>query len=122
MNSGFHKFLGKEDHEHRKVITYLQLQYPGVLFLHVPNEGRRTPFEQFKFKWLGGKAGFPDFMIFVANKHGNGLAIEMKVKPNKPTDAQKAWLAALHNRNYVAEVCFSFEEAKIVIDNYLKTK
>jgi hypothetical protein len=33
---------------------------------------------------------------------------------------KNAWLAGLYNRNYVAEVCYDFEEAKKVIDNYLK--
>lgn len=117
----FEKFLGPEDHLHRKVVQYLTLQYPGVLFHHSPMEGKRSRFEQFKLKWLGAKAGFPDIFIFAANKRGNGLAIELKVKPNKPTDNQNAWLAGLYNRNYFAEVCYDFEEAKKVIDLYLKS-
>jgi hypothetical protein len=120
MAGGFEKFLGKEDHLHRQVIQYIALQYPGVLFHHSPMEGKRTPFEQFKLKWLGAKSGFPDIFIFAANKRGNGLAIELKVKPNRCTENQNAWLAGLYNRNYVAEVCYDFEEAKKVIDNYLK--
>ena len=119
MPNPFEKFLGHEDHLHRQVITYLAHQYPGVLFHHSPMEGKRSPFEQFKLKWLGAKSGFPDIFIFCANKNGNGLAIKLKVKPNKPTDNQKEWITQLWNRNYRAEVCFSFEEAKSVIDKYL---
>lgn len=118
----FEKYLGPEDHLHRQVINYITAQYPGVLFHHSPMEGKRSRFEQFKLKWLGAKSGFPDLFIFASNRNGNGLAIELKVKPNKPTENQNAWLSALHNRLYVAEVCYSFEEAKKVIDNYLKKK
>ena len=115
----FEKFLGPEDHLHHQVIGFLTAQYPGVLFHHSPMEGRRSKFEQFKLKWLGAKSGFPDLFIFASNRNGNGLAIELKVKPNKCTENQNAWLAALHNRNYKTAVCFSFEEAKAVIEQYL---
>lgn len=114
------KFLGPEDHLHKQVINYLSAQYPGVLFHHSPMEGKRSKFEQFKLKWLGSKSGFPDLFIFAANSNGNGLAIELKVKPNRCTDNQNAWLAALHNRMYKTAVCYTFYEAKVVIDNYLK--
>lgn len=119
MPNPFEKFLGPEDHLHRQVINYLCSQYPGVLFHHSPMEGRRSKFEQFKLKWMGAKSGFPDLMIFCANKNGNGLAIELKVKPNKPTPNQKEWITQLWNRNYRAKICYSFDEAKSVIDKYL---
>jgi len=116
----FEKFLGKEDHLHRQVIQYLTIQYPGVLFHHSPMEGKRSRFEQFKMKWLGAKSGFPDIFIFAANSYYNGMAIELKVKPNKPTENQNAWLAALFNRRYQSVVCYCFDDAKNVIDNYFK--
>lgn len=116
----FEKFLGPEDHLHRQVLNYLSSQYPAVLVHHSPMEGKRSRFEQFKLSWLGSKSGFPDLFIFCATKQGNGLAIELKIKPNKPTPNQNAWLAALHNRNYRTEVCYDFDQAKKVIDDYLK--
>ena len=53
MSNPFHKYLGPDDHLQHQVITWLRYQHPKLRYHHSPNEGRRTPFEQFKFKYLG---------------------------------------------------------------------
>lgn len=120
--NGFEKYLGREDHLQKQVLSYLQFQYPTVPVHHSPLEGKRTRFEQFKIKWLGVRAGFPD--LFIAAPHGqrHGLFIELKVKPNKTTEGQRAWLEELSRQGYYASVCYSFDEAKSVIDNYMNNK
>lgn len=116
----FSKYLGKEDHIQHLVMTYLNLQYPNVYAIHVPNEGKRTPFERFKFKYLGGKAGIPDVLIFRKVGEFNGLAIELKAPGNKPTPAQYKALNDLKDEGWNAVWCVGFEEAKETIDQYLK--
>ena len=91
----YEKYLGKEDVLQHKVMKYLENKYPGIYAIHVPNEGKRSTFERFKFKYLGGKAGIPDILIFYANKEFNGLAIELKVGYNKPTENQFIAMANL---------------------------
>jgi len=120
MPNPFEKYLGKEDKLQNKVMTYLKYQYPKALFTHVSNEGKRSPFERYKMKFLGSKAGMPDLMIFTPNKYYSGLAIELKVGYNKPSENQKKWLAGLNNANWKAIWLNNFDDIKTTIDNYFK--
>ena len=94
------------------------MQYPNVLWAHIPNEGRRTPFERFKLKYLGAKSGVPDLMIFAPNEHYNGLAIELKYKKNKPTANQKKWLDDLSQNNWKAVWLNDYQQCIDLIDKY----
>jgi hypothetical protein len=115
----FAKYLTKEDILQNNVMSYIKLQYPKSFAIHVPNEGKRTPFERFKFKYLGGTAGIPDILIFETKSDFSGLAIELKVGYNKPTDNQKICLKRLKNASWDAHWCNSFDAAKEIIDNYM---
>lgn len=106
----FLKFIGPEDHEHHKVVEWLKYQYPKLKYHHSPNEGKRSPFERFKFKYLGSDEGFPDLLF-----PSLSLVIEMKVKPNKPTPAQDEWLHFFASIGWTSVVCYTFEEARSVI-------
>jgi len=116
-NNGFIKFLLKEDIVQHDFLKYSALQYPWLKYHHSPLEGRRTPFEQFLFKYLGSDAGFVD-VIFPELL----LAIEIKIKPNKPTPAQQEWLDYFKKIGWQAEVCWSFDEAKEVLDFRVQSK
>ena len=122
MKNPYLKYLGKEDILQNKVMTYIKNNYPNSLFTHVANEGKRTPFEQFKLKFLGSKAGVPDVLIFTPNKKYNGLAIELKVGYNKPTDNQKYWIQQLKLNNWKSLWINNFDEAVEIIDNYFKSE
>ena len=115
----FQKYLGKEDHLQHAVMQYLKVQYADTLAIHVPNEGKRSPFAQFKFKYLGGMQGIPDVIVFKQTASYAGLAIELKVKPNKPTKNQTEFLDKLSDSGWFATWVNSFEAAKEVIDQYL---
>jgi hypothetical protein len=120
MANPYYKYLGKEDKLQNSVMTYLQYKYPKALFSHISNEGKRTPFERYKMKYLGSKPGLPDIMIFTPNKHYNGLAIELKVGYNKPSDNQKDWLGWLENAKWKALWLNDFDDCIEIIDNYFK--
>jgi hypothetical protein len=112
----FEKWLTKEDHLQHQVISWMKWQYPAVRFHHSPNEGKRSPFEQYKFKFLGSDSGFPD--LFFPSIY---LVMELKIKPNKPSDAQQAWLDHFNELpEWKAVVCYSFEEAAAVIASRVK--
>lgn len=111
----FLDYMGPEDHLQHQVITWLKFQHPKLRYHHSPNEGKRTPFEQFKFKYLGSDAGFPD-LIFPELE----LVIELKVKPNRPTPAQREWLDFFRSIGWTAEVCYTFDEAITVINDEVK--
>lgn len=96
-----------------------------ILIAAVPNGGARHPAVAGKLKAEGVKAGVPDLLIFERAPDGCGgmycgLAIEMKVKPNKPTPAQESWLAALADRGWQTAVAYSSEEAWAVLCAHLQ--
>ena len=93
-------FLSQEDKLQNSVMNYFRYNYPSAFVIHVPNEGRRTPFERFKFKHLGGVSGVPDILCFTKNRFKCGLAIELKVGYNKPTKNQKDCLERLKMNNW----------------------
>lgn len=116
------KYLGKEDILQNQVMRYIGLKYPGALYTHVANEGKRTRFEQYKMKYLGTKAGIPDVMIFDPNETKNGLAIELKAGYNKPTENQKKWLKELKKKNWMAVWSNNLDECIEIIDKYFNNK
>lgn len=114
------KYLGPEDHMQKAVLNYLRTAYPNALYTHPPNEGKRSPFERFKFKYLGSSSGVPDILIFSPSKQYNGLAIELKVGYNKPTKSQMHWLDNLKLCNWHSICINNFDDCIKLIDNYFK--
>lgn len=107
----------KEDDLQKQVAKYLDLK--KVLWCHVANE-RKTSFQAgARLKAKGVKSGVPDCVIFKSNGIYNGLAIELKVKPNNPTENQEKWIKDLRENNWKACITYSFKETKEIIDNYL---
>ena len=110
----------KEDDLQKQVAKYLDLK--KVLWCHVANE-RKTSFQAgVRLKAKGVKSGVPDCLIFKPNFRYSGLALELKIKPNKTTKNQEDWLDKLEINNWKCGIAYSFDEAKGIIDNYLLLK
>ena len=97
----------------------------NLLLTAVPNGGQRHKAVAAKLKAEGVKAGVPDILVFewAPRAHAGmycGLAIEMKVKPNKPTLAQVAWMDALKRRGWSCVVVYSADEAWAALASYLR--
>ena len=86
---------------------------------HIPNEGKRSKVTGAQLKAQGLKAGVPDVCLPVAHGGYIGLYVEMKVKPNRPTENQKQWLRALRGAGHFTAVAYTWEEAKNLIVEYL---
>lgn len=95
------------------IIPELRLMY------HVPNEGKRSAGGGQILKAAGLRAGVPDVCLPVARFGFNALYIEMKYGKNKPTAAQKEYMAALEAEGARVAVCYSADEAREVIRQYL---
>lgn len=108
-------------------MRYIRLQYPKVLAVHIANERKTSLQRGAKLKRMGVLAGMPDIMIYEnrinkeTNKLNNvGLAIELKIKPNKPTKNQLAVLDKLKKRGWQTHVCYDFDKTINVINDYFK--
>lgn len=121
-----------------QVADYLRLQYPGVLFHSDYGSGiRLTPGQAVKQKRLqGGRRAWPDmFLAFVrtiGDRYYHGLFLELKrpgvkiykkngdLVANEHIREQAAVLDELRERGYAAEFACGFDEAKKIIDEYLR--
>ena len=121
----------------KQVCAYLRTQYRGLLFmsdtiaavkLTIPQQIRNKAIQKPDFNC-------PDLLIFEPNSclSGNycGLFIELKAKSiykkdgktllkNEHVEAQLYTIQQLRSKGYYAEFCCGFDEAKTLIDNYLK--
>ena len=95
-----------------------------ALMFAIPNGGHRHPATAAKLKAEGVKAGIPDICLPVARRWRDmdfhGLWVEMKVGRNKPTANQIWWHMQLAQQGYRVAVCWGWESARDVIDEYLR--
>lgn len=90
-----------------------------ALLFAIPNGGRRHIKVAREMKAEGVKAGVPDIYLPIPRKKYHGLFIEMKVKGGRVRKNQKNWIALLKQQGYKVEVCFGFQEAKTILEEYL---
>ena len=122
--------------------------YPALANLFaVPNGGLRDKRVGFKMKKEGLNAGVPDLFLACPsfgrenqNECGEvegsvpclgrnklkglrpeyfGLFIEMKYGKNKTTEQQDDWIRRLRHQGYKCVVCYSWEEARDVLEEYM---
>jgi len=97
-----------------KYLDILKSQGKIVMFTAIPNSTWTPSWGQkMKNKKAGLNPGFPDLFIVTDKK---AIAIEMKVKPNKASEAQKDWLIALNWVNIPTYIAYGYEDAKQIID------
>ncbi len=123
-----------EEQEQRTLVEWARLsrrRLPALqLLFHVPNGGLRHPVTAQKMKLLGVQSGIPDLILPVPRKGFHGLFLEMKREVHRPTgkrtvtkgklsDSQLWWIDNLRLQGYRVEVCYGFEEAKSVLEDYL---
>ena len=109
-----------EDDLQTMIVNYIKLQYPTVRFC-ASLGGIRTGIKQAKkAKRTGYSKGFPDLQICEARKEYHGLFLEIKTNKGYATIYQKNWIEALNERGYKAVITKGFDEAKKVLDDYLK--
>ena len=118
------KYIKDEGHLQIFVSQYVKFKYPNVLCHHSPNEGKRGTFA----RWMIGLFvvhAVPDIMIYAIQQTGHdvidsyGLAIELKVGRNKPTDRQVACMLQLDRAGWKTRTHVNFADAKNTIDAYL---
>jgi len=115
----------------KAIATYLQLQYPAVIY-HFDMGGLNLSMRQATMlKAIQKRKGFPDLFIMEARGFEHGLFIELKIEGynlkkrngewvNDHIKEQAEYLDNLFVRGYAAHFACGFNEAKFLIDQYLK--
>lgn len=108
---------------------------PEMLLWHTPNSavygGSKTQREKMgaMLKRLGQRSGVPDlFLAYPRIIYGDppyrrfhhGLFLELKAPKGIVSPEQTAMLAELQRQGYATTVCWTLEDAKNVISDYLK--
>lgn len=110
----------REDDFQMAVCNYLDSI--SVLWCHVANERKTSKQAGFRLKKKGVKSGVPDCIIFEPRGDYFGLMIELKIKPNKPTESQMKWLTELNIRGYYTCVCYTIDEVISIVTKYLNNE
>lgn len=117
----------------RTLARWLQYQYPNVIYrFDLAADLKLTMGQARKHKELHPKRGYPD--LFIAEPRGEycGMYVELKADGNNPykrngelkksehLKEQEVMLNELNSRGYFAKFATGFNEAKGLIESYLK--
>ncbi len=140
------KKFNSELNLYQQIATYLQLQYPDVIYrFDLAADLKLTPGQAIRHKKLHPKRGYPDLFIaqskeicwmevgdkLIPTRWIYGLYIELKKDGTRLKKKDGSWasehiaeqaeaLEKLRQVGYKAEFAVGFEQAKQIIDEYLK--
>ena len=98
-------------------------KYPELEWLfHPANGGHRHIAIAVKLKKMGVRAGIPDLLLPVSRNGYHALWIEMKIKVGKLSDSQSRFIEWQRKEGAKCVVCYSWTEAKDIIEDYLKDR
>jgi len=109
-----------EDDLQMAVAKYLDVL--GVLWAHCANERKTSLRAGARLKRKGVKSGVPDCLIFEPSGEYCGLAIELKVGYNKPSDTQIQFMLDMEKRGWKTAICKDLDSVISLVDQYLKQK
>lgn len=116
--------LRSEATEQEDVISWCshhERMYPELKWLHhCPNGGSRQKAEATRLKAQGVKAGVPDLHLPIAKGEYIGLYIEMKYEKGRIEPSQTEWLTAMADAGHYACVCYGYDYAVRVIEDYVR--
>lgn len=123
--------IGKyEPTEHQHQVNLFQwanmqsVKHPELkLMFAVPNAAKRNLNTAMYMKAEGLASGVPDIFLPCARGAYHGLFIELKrAKGSHISKTQKTYLDALNQQGYKAVVCYGFDDAKTMIEDYLNRR
>lgn len=103
-------------------VSWLRQRYPEVsrVFFSVPNGGARNAWTAKNLKDEGVLSGVADLILLVPKKGYASLCIEMKKPGGRVSDAQKAFCEAAKAFKNKYVVCYSVDEFKAAVEDYLE--
>jgi len=121
--------VGTELTDQRNLVKWFRLAHEKYSkhLLRIGNEGKKTVIGHKVAAQTGLVKGASDLFLALPSNGYGGLWIELKRKDAKITpsnkehfDRQISFLAAMKSVGYEGYMCFGFDEAKKVIETYLK--
>ena len=88
---------------------------PGLVAIHCPNGGWRSPIEAAILKGLGVTAGVPDVLLWFDCK---SFAIELKSEAGRTTEAQLEMLNRLSEAGVYTAICHGLDRALAVLESW----
>jgi hypothetical protein len=113
------------EHEHQKALFIwweLEAGRRGInprLMWATPNGGFRHIGTARRLKAEGVKAGVPDVFLAIPSKGYHGLFIELKAPKGRVSPEQGEMVSILLLSGYQCRVCYGWDDARGVIENYL---
>ena len=98
------------------LIAWFRKNYKNIPCFAIPNGEIRDKVTAARLKQSGTLAGIPDLLIADGSP---GLFLEVKKNNGKLSLNQKVVIAQLKEQGYTVEVCYSYEQGKEIILNYL---
>lgn len=102
-------------------VSWFRARYPEAsgVFFSVPNGGARNAWTAKNLKDEGALSGVADLILLIPKKGYASLCIEMKKPGGRVSDSQKAFKTAAEGFLNKYVVCYSFEEFKAAVEDYL---
>jgi len=117
------KNVRHEDNEQMALIQWAQTNKVARNFLFfIPNGGDLRPEQLNKLKKMGMVNGVSDMFLAYPCHGKHGLWVEMKSTiDHRPrvSDEQQEWLTRMHTVGYATHVCYGWQNARLVIQDYL---
>lgn len=106
----------------KNCVKWFRLQYKSLskLLISVPNGGKRDVITASILKAEGAVPGASDLLFLKPNQFYGCLCIEMKKPKGIQSDSQKEWQREVERAGNKYVVCYSLEEFRKEINNYLK--
>ena len=103
-------------------VSWFRMRYPEAsrVFFSVPNGGARNAWTAKNLRDEGALSGVADLILLVPKKGYASLLIEMKKPGGRVSDSQKAFCEAAKAFKNKYVVCYSVEEFKTAVREYLE--
>lgn len=119
-------FTATEKQDHISLVHWARM-HPLIkdIFLHINNEGRRSPQYALLLRRLGMVAGVSDFFLPLPTLSRDYCGLWLELKRSKGahlSDKQKWWLDTMNDNGYYAVDAYGLDNAIATIEWYLKQK
>jgi len=113
----------------KAIVDYMRSKHPDKLFIHIPNEGKRSPQQGKKLKDEGLLPGAFDYLLChvritqqpdATYNYDPGIFIEVKAKKDKLSNVQKEFMQRALGSHYSVMVVNNIDDFMIEIDEYCK--